>query len=304
MRILLILSRPNYPREGACFEHIPQGLPYIAAVLKEAGHKVCGLNLNFDRQVNMAYSIKTAIEECQPEAIGLSGLSADFLFVKDAIQIIRRMKPDVPIILGGGLVSADTEFIFALLRPDVAVLNEGEATIVELIDCLESGGDLEDVRGIAYSKSGEIIHTLPRSLISNLDSLPFPEYGLFDIERHFSFTNQSDNYFHARTRIDPRILPISGARGCPYRCSFCWHSTGHKYRQRSIDSIITEIAFFLESYKPNIYKLYDEVFSVDENRVREFCRRVKEMGADFQCTGDIFLRLILAGFVIILGIDE
>jgi anaerobic magnesium-protoporphyrin IX monomethyl ester cyclase len=281
MRVMLIPPRSNYPYTGICLDHMPQSFPYLAAVLRSAEHSVSGVNLNFENNPNILKRLSDAVEKYQPQVIGVGGLSADYLFVRDTIRQIRRINIDIPIILGGGLITADAKFIFHQLEPDVAVIGEGEKTILELIGCLERNDDLNDVKGIAFRKNGKLCFTKPRALIDNLDEIPFPDYSPFDIETYLNLVNQNDNYFHARTRIDPRLLPISGARGCPFQCTFCWHATGRRYRKRSINSIIDEIGHMYDLYHPNIYKLYDEIFSTDEHRVRELCQKIKDIKLDF-----------------------
>lgn len=281
MRVLLVQPRGNYPQKGICFDHLSQGFSYIGASLKAKKHEVYGLNFNFERDPDFARQIGNTIDEFHPQVICLSGLSAEFLFVRDMIRLIRKKTTGVPIILGGGLISADTEFVFSKLCPDIAVIGEGEETITMLLDCLQQGRSLDSVQGLVYQRNGELRFTGSRPLIANIDEVPFPDYELFDIESYFNFTNQYDNYFHVHTRTNSRLLPISGARGCPFRCTFCWHSTGPKYRQRSINNIVEEIAFFYERYQPNIFKLYDEVLSANETRVREFCRQINELDLDF-----------------------
>jgi radical SAM superfamily enzyme YgiQ (UPF0313 family) len=67
------------------------------------------------------------------------------------------------------------------------------------------------------------------------------------------------------------MLPVSAGRSCPYRCTFCWHSAGQVYRVREIPDVIEEIQFFYEKHRFNTLVIYDELFSVREARVHEFC---------------------------------
>ncbi len=187
MRILLIAPKSNYPSTSPSRDHIAQGFPCLAATLKACGQEVFGLNMSYEwcrisAQMTLCRSLKKTIAMCRPHIIGLGGLSADYLFVRDAISMVRKIAPDILIICGGGLVSSDTEYILQVLHPDFAVIGEGEETVVELVECIESGGNLESVAGIAYWKDGEPVYTPKRRPIPELDKLPFPDYSPFETE--------------------------------------------------------------------------------------------------------------------------
>ncbi|MCJ7543642.1 MAG: radical SAM protein, partial [Phycisphaerae bacterium] len=114
--------------------------------------------------------------------------------------------------------------------------------------------------------------------------LPLPDYQPFDVNTDLAWTNQGDNWLYAHTQCHPRFMPISIGRSCPYRCTFCCHSEGPRYRSRSLDSAFTEIAALHERYRFNVLFIYDELFSVGRNKVREFCQRMRDEGYDFDWT--------------------
>ena len=285
MRVLLIPAKSNYPSIAPTVDHVGQALPYLAAALKAKGHEVYGMNMAHQRcqpsaEAILKRSLKKYISMYKPDIIGLSGLSADFLFVRDTIRIIRNVSPNTPIIGGGGLFSSDLNFVFSELQPDFAVIGEGEKTIVELLDSLNGKRNYDSIPGIAYWNDRKPVYNQTRKPIDDLDELPFPDYSPFDFETYLMMLNQKDGYFHCRTRQNPRLMPVSAARSCAFNCTFCYHTTGKKYRVRAIDKVISEIAYFYERYQFNILKLYDELFSIDENRVRRFCECMRELKYD------------------------
>ena len=83
--------------------------------------------------------------------VGLGGLCTDFPFLKDAIGIIRQAAPKTPIVLGGNIVTYDAEFIFNHLKPDFAIIGEGEENLVKLVNALEEGKyDFESVDNLWF----------------------------------------------------------------------------------------------------------------------------------------------------------
>lgn len=133
----------------------PSGFAYIASALREAGHDVVGLNLNnitgYDSAHHMiSNEIYKALQD-KPDLIGTGGLCIDYAFIKDAMGIIRNLAPEIPIVLGGGIINNDAEYVFNLLKPDFCIVGEAEETIVKLANILEGGsGDFESIDNIGY----------------------------------------------------------------------------------------------------------------------------------------------------------
>ena len=290
MRILLIPSKNNYPSPAPDTTSFGQAMPYLAASLKQTGHDVFGLNLNHQwchgsAPLALEKSIRQAVKRYQPHIIGLGGLAPDYLFVRDAILFARRIAPDTPVVIGGGLVTYDPEFIFQNLNPDFAITGEGERSIVFLADYLEKGGDIAGIPSLVYKKNGQacINKTEPPQ---DLNHIPFPDYELFDFVTYLEKNNHANNYL-AHTRLNPRILPISTGRSCPYQCTFCCHNHAPAYRIRSIDNIMDEILHFYQKYHFNILYIHDELLAVKSNRAKEFFERIKELKRNTKADFDI-----------------
>lgn len=60
---------------------------------------------------------------------------------------------------------------------------------------------------------------------------------------------------------------------------FLFHLGGvlKKYRQRSLDSIFEELQYLIEAYQVKEIFLNDELFAVNEERLRSFCQRIKPL---------------------------
>lgn len=158
MKVLLIVPTHSYMTGEFKFLSVsdfPTGFAYLASSLKEAGHKVFGLNLNNMRGYASPHDvlkdkIPSAIKEIKPDLIGTGGLCIDYKFIKDAMQIIREIS-NIPIVLGGGIISHDAEFIFNTLKPDFCIIGEAEESIVQLANVLESGKkNFETIDNLGY----------------------------------------------------------------------------------------------------------------------------------------------------------
>ena len=269
MRVLLVPPTFRYATEYPAFlslSDFPSGFGYLSASLKQAGHEVYGCSPNNIVGYPNAYMmlqdvLSKKIAEVKPDLIGLGGLCTDYKFLKDAIGIIRQTDPKLPIVLGGQIVTNDAEFIFNDLKPDYAVVGEGENSILQIIEWITEGNRFK----------GNIVH----SEQCPLDALPFPDYSPFGIDEMLDEYSMATRMLYRYSRSEPRPFNIVASRGCPFACSFCIDHH-RSYRARSIENIIEEIKVSYERYRFNILILLDELFAVSRNRLDEFSQAVLE----------------------------
>lgn len=282
MRILMVLIRFNesgyiYDKDSTkrlCNYLLPLGLSYISAVLKKEGFNVDCLNLNH-HDGHVRDVIARGMKRHRYDVVFLGGLSLYYPHIRDTIQYIQQASPKTKIIVGGGIITSQPELMYDLLGADYGVIGEGENTAVELTRCLERNSNPTDVSGIIFrDKYGNLIITSPREQIMDLDSLPYPDYDGFGYAEYLGRVKPAD-YIAYDVVDEPRFYPILTARSCPFKCTFCFHPLGNKYRQRSIDNIMGEIKYAVTKYRINIVFMYDELFSHDKKRVFEFCDKFK-----------------------------
>ena len=99
--------------------------------------------------------------------------------------------------------------------------------------------------------------------LADLDSLPYPAFEDFELERYLCATD--------------RRLPIITSRGCPFRCIYCCTpvSMGHAFRARSPENIIGELQhWYAKGW--TTFDFNDDVFSFDRDRARKICELILE----------------------------
>jgi radical SAM superfamily enzyme YgiQ (UPF0313 family) len=144
------------------------------------------------------------------------------------VDSFKKIKPSVVTILGGGLVTSDPKLVLDAIMPSVCVVGEGDLTVVELAGAIENGNDFLDINGVVYyDNSGRFVCTPSRAAIDDLDSLPYPDFEGFGIDRYMQLLRPSDNQF-MNIIDEPRYVPIMSSRSCPYRCTFCSQNIGRK----------------------------------------------------------------------------
>lgn len=272
-RPTVLLIVPRYFSTAQYGYIMPMGILYVSAALKSSGvANVLTLNLNH-HSPDYEPVVKDIIERNNVDIVGCGGISGQFIEIYPLFQTIRKIAPHVKIIAGGGMITADAVTAMRAFGDmvDVGVIGEGEITVPELISALSSCDDLSHVPGLIYPDgNGGFNVTERRKDIVDLDSLPLPDYLSFDYDKYL-LTNGE---WEGNKKYSP--VAIIGGRSCKYSCTFCFHPSGSRYRQRSLDSIFSEIGFLIDNFPVNYIALREELFANDEKRVLDFCHRIKD----------------------------
>lgn len=191
-----------------------------------------------------------------------------------ALEALKGEEPVKKIILGShGPTAVAEQLLAAFPFIDVIVRGEAEETMKELVSKIMNGKAIDSVRGISFRKNGTVKSNPLRPRIKNLDRL-LPEYS------SVSFNKYSLAY-------------ISTARGCPFKCTFCAASPfwQHITTTREITNVINEIGILYHSHKFRNFYIADDDFTLNKNRVLDFCQRFKKQfpGAKWSCFGRINL---------------
>lgn len=274
MRILLVM--PTQVEKAGDYYEFSMGILYISAVLKKENFDVVCLNLNhIDEAIGKA--IERAILSKDIDIVGTGSLSYQYNQVKHILASAKKTKKDIITIAGGGLITSEPELMIKSMQMDFGVIGEGEETIIELIRAIENQGDFSRINGIiCKDKKGDIVRTPTRKAAEELDALPFPDYEGFEVEKQLDSLRPNDS-IQLTFMDNPRAMTLISSRSCPFNCTFCFHPTGNKYRQRSLDSFFKELEYFVKKYELNMVEIMDELFAGDTKRVNEFCRRIKPL---------------------------
>ena len=272
MNFLLIVPQFN-PR--VLFYDFPLGLAYISGAMKKAGLNVSCLNLNHCQHTNVIEAIAGSIITNDIDVVCTGGLITHYSIIGELLGAVKKIKPSVINIVGGGLVTCEPELVFDGLDMDYGVLGEGEITIGELAGAIMDGREPRDVKGIIYRNSdGEMVKTEARGPIENLSSLAWPDYQGLGLEYYLDNQLPYDSSI-LQVFDEPRVLPVISSRSCPYRCSFCYHPLGNKYRSRELDDFFSEIEYLINHHDVNGLLVLDELLCHNKGRLEEFCERIK-----------------------------
>lgn len=205
---------------------------------------------------DMTLNIVADIFQKNPDLIAFSCYIWNIRETLDVVSNLKKVLPDVPIILGGPEVTYDADYWLRQYPAiDVIVLGEGEITFRELCEAyheaFERGGeaDLQAVNGIAYRDQGRVRYTMPRQRLQNLDLLPSP------YEEHLE-------------ELDNRIVYFEASRGCPFQCQYCLSSIEDGVRYFSLDRVKRDLKRLLEHGVKTI-KFVDRTFNIHKHYALE-----------------------------------
>jgi anaerobic magnesium-protoporphyrin IX monomethyl ester cyclase len=263
MNILLINPAPSGTLKATGVLFPPLGLLYIAAYAEKEGHQVMVRDL----------AVRKKKEDIDFKRYDVVGISTDTTRHRQALQLAQKAKRNgCTVVMGGPHPGYVDEEILSTQRVDFIVRGEGEITFSELLASLQKDdGKFHSIRGISFFSNGQLVRTLPRPFVEDLDSLPFPARHLIHM----------DDY--QRTKFGGRpITPLITSRGCPYQCVFCAssHFWGTKVRMRSVASVLVEIEEVYHRYHFNAVAFVDDTFNLFPKRVIEICHGIIEKKLD------------------------
>lgn len=237
------------------------GLMYLATQVKES-HDVTIIG-GIPNPTPMEEIIEQ-ITKLEPNVLGISTIFSTLIKNGKIIaQEIRKKFPKTTIIFGGNHATFVADELAAEPFVDIVVKGEGEVTFKELIERIDQKRSIDDVRGIVFQANGKIVHTGQRELIKDLNTIPFPDWTMICNEM-------------------PQNIPMCTSRGCPYDCIYCSTTSfwGRKWRFRSAQNMIDEINNIFDVYQPEKKNLrisfVDDSFTINQKRVKEFCRLVHQ----------------------------
>lgn len=254
----------------------PLGIAYLAAVLIKDGHSVklwdrneVSLKNKFDLSIIDRQTL-SEIKNFNPDVVGFSATTPVMYDVKYFSQIIKDIRPNIKIVIGGIHPTVEPEeSLKACPAVDVAVRGEGEQTIINIVNSLD---DYSEVKGITFRRGEDIVSNPDVELISNLDDIPLPRRDLLNMDYYCTPE-------HARG-LYGRFTTIFTSRGCFHRCNYCSGYNIYKkgVRYHSANRIVSEVEDILAKYRVDYLYFSEDEFLSSRERLVEFSNLVINKG--------------------------
>ncbi|MDD5053847.1 MAG: radical SAM protein [Candidatus Nanoarchaeia archaeon] len=259
----------------------PINLGYIASSLIKANNEVKMIDLN----VMPKKELLKIIKKFKPQIAGLTSMTSSIYNAGETIDIIKDKNKKIITVLGGCHASAlPFETMKEIKNLDFLVHGEGEETVVELVDFIKKGKKMHNIPGIAFREKNGIIINKKRELIKDLDSIPFPNRDLIDMELY-----SKHHVTRGFSRKNNKIIEILTSRGCPNKCIFCAGHVNYKgtLRFRSFENIKKEIEENIEKFNINHISIEDDTFTINRPLVIKLCEFFKEKKLSWNCNSRV-----------------
>jgi len=274
----------------------PLGLLYIATLLKEEGYTVSLLD-QAAKGLAIDEVIRWIMKE-NPDVLGFSTLASSGRMAAIIAGEVKKENPQLKIVFGNYYATFNTERVMQKYPwVDIIVRGEGEIATLELAKCFKNEEKLKKVSGITFREKGKVISTPDRPLIKDVDSLPFPERELLDVDYHSEVADA--------ITAPEKFTTILSSRGCPFKCRFCGCQKFARgvWRARSADNTVKELQLLASmGYKQFLF--VDDSFTLNPKRVIEICRKMRKEKIDMQwicegrvdcCSYDMMREMVKAG---------
>lgn len=197
----------------------------------------------------------------KPDAVGFSCYIWNISVVKRLLREFHKLRPEVPIWLGGPEVSYDVGEILEEF-PEVTgiMVGEGEETFRELLQ--------------RYVEEESGLHTF-------LPEIPgtVTRYGNFGIRGPIDLDALPFCYEEpggaGEKQMEHKILYYESGRGCPFRCSYCLSSIEKNVRFKNVEKVKRELQSFLDK-KVRQVKFIDRTFNCNGEHAASIWRFLAE----------------------------
>lgn len=252
MKVLLAAINSKYIHTGL-------GLRYVGEYAKEQGYNVSLLEETINTPI-LAVLEKIMQDEAQVYGFSVHIWNKPFVF--RLIKMLRKLRPEAVIVIGGPEVAFDAARIFQELPVvDYIVQGEGEIIFSELLRALEEQKPIP--QHIAYVENGAVELNGGIVVLEDLAELPFPYPDLPEV------------------LAEHKIVYYECTRGCPFNCAYCLSGISRSVRRRPLDMVLKDLDRFIAAGTP-LVKFVDRTYNLDEEYFLPIMRHLA--AADTQAT--------------------
>ena len=281
------ITNPDDKEEKGIF-YLPMGLFPMASHLKKNGFDVEIINLDLvDR------NIEEILDFGSLDAVGLDCHWVNqSLVVLDTAELIKKIKPEVFVFLGGYTATLfSDEILTEYPTIDAIIRGDGEIPIVELCDTLREEKrnrknqhhSLENVQNLVWRSADNKIISNKFSYVATSQDMDQLDFADVELLRDWDFYRELSKFwttFKSLNQLPAFFLEIG--RGCVYNCLFCGGNSKAQlcvsnrkgYTVRSVDSVIATIKKAVSYGYSFIFTSFE--FEGSDRWYSELFRRIKE----------------------------
>jgi radical SAM superfamily enzyme YgiQ (UPF0313 family) len=212
---------------NAKFIHAAFGLRYVFANLGELQSRAVIAEFDINQR---PLDIAEALLAREPKILGLGVYIWNAMETTEVVATIKRVRPEIKIILGGPEVSYETESQEIVRLADHVITGEGDLKFAEVCRTILEGGS-------------NLSKTIPAEL---------PDFSRIALP--YQFYTDAD--------IAHRIVYVEASRGCPFTCEFCLSSLDIPVRAVPLEKFLGEMQKLLDRGLKQ-FKFVDRTFNLN-----------------------------------------
>jgi anaerobic magnesium-protoporphyrin IX monomethyl ester cyclase len=237
----------------------------LAAWCRENGFEVDYLDMHARNA--LVEDLDVEVVKFGPDIVALTAKTLGWPAVIEIGQMVRRALPEAFIVVGGPHLTLYAAESLTWDCFDLAVVGDGEDTMLEIAERFEAGESLRGIPGTVYKEEDGTIATAPaRPLSPSIDKYPMPAWDLV----------RMDDY-HCLTLLKPFATMVT-TRGCPWHCGYCSQVYSEKLRFRHPKLVVDEMEYLEKEHGVKEIVFFDETFTIGKKRMRKFSQLVQERG--------------------------
>lgn len=199
-----------------------------------------------------------------PDILGLSVATRRLYSMYEISRRIKEALPGTKIVAGGPHINYWPEETMQLGTLDYVLPGYGEKAFPLLVDAIEKTGEpqmLANVPNLYYrSSDGQIHSNPPEEIPVILDSLPFPNRRLVNLNDYYTALDKAG------------MTTMYSSRGCPFHCIFC-DVQERRFHYRTAESVVGEFEEIVRLGIKEIH-IFDDTFNVRPQRVKDICNEI------------------------------
>jgi radical SAM superfamily enzyme YgiQ (UPF0313 family) len=232
---------------NAKFIHAAFGLRYLLANLGELKPRACLAEFDINQR---PLDIAEVLLAHNPNIIGFGIYIWNVALTTEVVSAIKRVRPEIKIILGGPEVSYETEEQQIVQLADHVITGEADLKFAEVCRSLlegRAGTPLPAAQNEYHERRAEDCAPYPKIIPAEVPD--FPQIAL-----PYSLYTDED--------LAHRVIYVEASRGCPFTCEFCLSSLDIPVRQAPLEKFLGEMQKLLDRGLKQ-FKFVDRTFNLN-----------------------------------------
>ncbi|HYM00543.1 MAG TPA: radical SAM protein [Blastocatellia bacterium] len=267
MNVLLFSMPDSFEHMPSLVIRMPNGALTSLAGNVDSHHRVAVADLILV-QDRVRETVEQLVKEIQPDIVGLSIMSFQRSTAAKIIELVRSLRPQTPIAVGGydPTLAAEAYTDPSFPAVDFIVRGEGELTFRELLGAMENETGFDGIPGLSYRSGDRFYHNKERH-VSGLEN--------GDIRRPNRAARVLDGYALLGRQVDV----IETSRGCTYDCSFCSiiEMRGRNFFTYAFERVLADIRDAYDHGARAIF-IVDDNITLNVKRFEALCRAIVDAG--------------------------